>query len=208
MNRRDFLYSSAALALASSTRLRADSPQHQFPERELRSTPYIEETPVPEYHHAPQSAYEAFRDMKFGVRIHWGIYSIWHRGAESWPYLPMSFADRQAYNDLYKTWNPAGFDADAWMDDFRASGLKMFAFTSKHHEGFSMFDTKTSVKSRVNWTAEGGRALKHATSLTPSWRRPSVATSSRSFATPHTSATSKSIYISRILIGTTPTSAL
>lgn len=83
MNRRDFLYSSAAFALASSTGLYADSSaQHHLPEKELRGTSYIEETPVPEYQHAPQSAYEAFRDMKFGVRIHWGIYSIWHR-AES-----------------------------------------------------------------------------------------------------------------------------
>ena len=125
MNRRDFLYSSAALALASSTRLRADSSQHQFPESELRSTPYIEETPVPEYHHAPQSAYEAFRDMKFGVRIHWGIYSIWHRGRESWPFLSMSFADRQQYQQLYRTWNPAGFDADRWMDLFQESGIRV-----------------------------------------------------------------------------------
>ena len=78
----------------------------------LRDEDYIETTPVPEYHSAPASAYEAFQDMKFGIRIHWGIYSIWHRGAESWPYLPMSFEDRQAYNGLYKTWNPAGFDAD------------------------------------------------------------------------------------------------
>jgi len=160
MNRRDFLYSSAALALASSTRLRADSPQHQFPERELRSTPYIEETPVPEYHHAPQSAYEAFRDMKFGVRIHWGIYSIWHRGRESWPFLSMSFADRQQYQQLYRTWNPAGFDADRWMDLFQESGMKMLAFTTKHHDGFSMFDTKTRVRHRANWTASGGPAIE------------------------------------------------
>ena len=98
--------------------------------------------------------------MKFGVRIHWGIYSIWHRGAESWPYLPMSLPDRQTYNSLYKTWNPAAFDAESWMDDFHESGLKMFAFTTKHHEGFSMFDTKTRVKSRANWTAPGGPRLE------------------------------------------------
>lgn len=160
MNRRDLLYSSAALALASSARLRADSPsQRHLPERELRGTSYVEEIPVQEYHHAPQSAYEAFRDMKFGIRIHWGIYSIWHRGRESWPFLKMSFADRQQYQGLYKTWNPSGFDADRWMDLFQESGLKMFAFTSKHHEGFSMFDTKTRVHQRANWTAPGGPVI-------------------------------------------------
>ena len=98
--------------------------------------------------------------MKFGIRLHWGIYSIWHRGAESWPFLNMSFEDRQKYNDLYKTWNPAGFDADEWMNLFAESGLKMFAFTSKHHEGFSMFDTRTRVRQRVNWTAAGGPKIE------------------------------------------------
>jgi alpha-L-fucosidase len=67
---------------------------------------------VPEYHWAPTSAYEAFRGMKFGVRLHWGLYSIWHRGRESWPFLKMSFEDRRQYNELYKTWNPVGFDAE------------------------------------------------------------------------------------------------
>ena len=37
---------------------------------------YVEETPVPEYRHASAEAYEAFKDMKYGVRIHWGLYSI------------------------------------------------------------------------------------------------------------------------------------
>jgi len=162
MNRRDFLASAAAVA--TSARLRGLSqsalPPHGFSPTVLRPDDHIETTPIAEYRNAPAGAYEAFQDMKFGVRIHWGIYSIWHRGAESWPYLPMSLEDRQTYNSLYKTWNPAGFDADAWMDDFRESGLKMFAFTSKHHEGFSMFDTKTRVKSRANWTAPGGPRLE------------------------------------------------
>src|SRR3984885_7112563 len=162
MNRRNFVLSAGALALASSSRLRGQgtAPQHQFPPRELVPVPYIEEVPVPEYHWAPTSSYEAFRDMKFGVRLHWGLYSIWHRGRESWPFLEMSFEDRQKYNDLYKTWNPVGFEADQWVGLFEESGMKMFAFTSKHHEGFSMFDTKTRVKQRANWTAPGGPKIE------------------------------------------------
>jgi hypothetical protein len=46
------------------------------------------------------------------------------------------------------------------MDLFRESGMKMFAFTTKHHEGFSMFDTKTRVRQRANWIAPGGPALE------------------------------------------------
>jgi alpha-L-fucosidase len=162
MNRRAFVLSTGALALASSRRLRGENPRpgHELPPHELRSVPYIEEVPVPEYHWAPTSSYEAFRDMKFGVRLHWGIYSIWHRGRESWPFLQMSFEDRKQYNELYKTWNPVGFNADEWMNLFNESGMKMFAFTSKHHEGFSMFDTKTRVCQRTNWTAPGGPKIE------------------------------------------------
>ena len=162
MNRRDFISSAVAAAAASSMPGLGERAQqvHGFPPSMLKDDPYIENPPVAEYHNAPASAYEAFQDMKFGIRIHWGIYSIWHRGPESWPFLSMSLEDRQAYNNLYKTWNPAGFDADRWTDDFRESGLKMFAFTSKHHEGFSMFDTKTRVKSRANWTAPGGPRIE------------------------------------------------
>ena len=164
MNRREFLASAAAFAAVYTAPRRALSQEQAqapgFPASVLRNDAYIETTPIAGYHSASPAAYEAFQDMKFGIRIHWGIYSIWHRGAESWPFIPMSFEDRQTYINLYKTWNPAGFDADAWMDAFKESGLKMFAFTSKHHEGFSMFDTKTRVKSRANWTAAGGPAME------------------------------------------------
>lgn len=126
----------------------------------LRDVDYIETTPIAGYQNASASAYESFRDTKFGIRIHWGIYSIWHRGPESWPFLLMSLEDRQTYNNLYKSWNPAGFDADAWMDSFKESGMEMFAFTTKHHEGFSMFNTRTRVKNRANWTAAGGPKIE------------------------------------------------
>ena len=162
LNRRDFVMAAGALAVGASARLRGqdNSSGHFFPPRELEPVPYIEKVPVPQYRWAPASAYEAFRDMKFGIRIHWGIYSIWHRGAESWPFLQMSFEDRQKYNSLYLNWNPVGFDADAWTNLFQESGMKMFAFTSKHHEGFSMFDTRTRVRRRANWTAAGGPRIE------------------------------------------------
>jgi alpha-L-fucosidase len=163
MNRRDFITSTSALAALSATPVWAqvqDDP-NSFPASVLQAdSPYVEQVPIDGYHNASPAAYEAFEDMKFGVRIHWGIYSIWHRGAESWPFLTMSFEDRQRYNNLYKTWNPIGFDAESWMQTFKESGMKMFAFTTKHHEGFSMFGTSTRVKSRANWTAPGGPKLE------------------------------------------------
>ena len=141
---------------------------HRLPKSDQnyrRSNNYIEDDPVPEYSWASDEAYEAFQDMKYGVRIHWGLYSIWHMSGESWPFLgnrkpAFDFAKRQEYNQLYKSWNPAGFDANGWMEMFKECGLKMFAFTTKHHEGFSMFDTKTRVKRRANWTAPGGPQME------------------------------------------------
>ncbi len=130
-----------------------------------RSKNYIEEIAVPEYSWASDEAYEAFLDMKYGVRIHWGIYSIWNLSGESWPFLgnrkpDINFEKKQEYQQLYKTWNPTGFDAEEWMSTFKECGLKMFAFTTKHHEGFSMFNTRTKVKQRPNWTAPGGPKIE------------------------------------------------
>jgi alpha-L-fucosidase len=120
---------------------------------------YIEDVPEPDYHHASESAREAFQDMKFGVRIHWGVYSLWETG-ESWPLLGYSDEKRQEYQQLYQRFNPMNFNAEEWMDLFHRAGLKVFAFTAKHHDGFSMFDTHTRVKRRANWAAPGGATLE------------------------------------------------
>jgi alpha-L-fucosidase len=112
---------------------------------------YIESEPDSDYIHAPEQSHEAFRDIKFAVRIHWGIYSIWEMDGESWGYLKLSPQKKMLYNDLYKTFNPAAFDAQEWMDLFKRSGIRAFAFTTKHHDGFSLFHTQTRVKQRVNY---------------------------------------------------------
>ena len=140
------------------------SAKHQLPVtdshyRRVRS--YIEEQPIPEYRWASDAAYEAFRDMKYGVRIHWGLYSLAGFKRESWPFLELSYAERGRYNEMYRTWNPAKFDADAWTSLFAECGLRMFAFTTKHHEGFSMFDTQTRVKQRVRWDSPGSPQLEN-----------------------------------------------
>ena len=109
----------------------------------------------------PSAAYEAFRDMKYGIRIHWGLYSVAGFETESWPYLDLNYQERAQYNQMYRTWNPTGFDADEWTSLFAENGLRMFAFTTKHHEGFSMFDTRARVKQRIRWDAPGGPALEN-----------------------------------------------
>jgi alpha-L-fucosidase len=113
----------------------------------------------PAYRHASPEAYERWRDLKYGLRIHWGVYSM--LGVEaSWPLRDMSNQKKQEYQDLYKKFNPTDFDAEKWMQLFERCGLKCFAFTTKHHDGFSLYDTKTRVKRRVNWVAPGGPKIE------------------------------------------------
>jgi len=141
----------------------SDPSRHYLPKTDRNyghTSGYIEDEPFPEYRWASRQAYEDFNDMKFGVRIHWGLYSITQQPKESWPYLTLPHHEKQAYNELYKTWNPQGFDADEWMELISDAGMKMFAFTTKHHEGFSLFDTKTKVVRRVNYAAAGGPAIE------------------------------------------------
>jgi len=116
---------------------------------------YVEDPPQSGYAHASEAARDAFRDMKYGVRIHWGVYALQEVEA-SWPFLDMSDAERAEYQELYRRFNPEKFNAEQWMGFFDRCGFKCFAFTAKHHDGFSMFDTGTRVKQRVNWAAPGG----------------------------------------------------
>lgn len=121
---------------------------------------YIENDPDPDYRHAPPSAQDAFRDIKFAVRIHWGLYSIHELNHESWKFLEFSNEKKQAYLDSYKDFNPVDFNADRWMEFFKRAGLRCFAFTTKHHDGFSLFDTREVVRQRVNYLAPGGPAIE------------------------------------------------
>lgn len=99
---------------------------------------------------------EHFRDLKLGLMMHFGIYS--QVGIdESWPLVDSSaWRARQMtdmgvgdtfksnYWNLAKTFNPIRFDADAWARAAATNGFKYLCFTTKHHDGFAMFDTKYS----------------------------------------------------------------
>ena len=87
------------------------------------------------------AAKEQFRDDKFGVFIHWGIYSMMARGEwvmynEKLPY--------DEYSRFAGGFFPSRFDAGQWVRQIKASGAKYITITSRHHDGFSMFDTKAS----------------------------------------------------------------
>jgi alpha-L-fucosidase len=100
---------------------------------------------------APETAAakEQFRDDKFGVFIHWGIYSMMARGEwvmfkESIPYAE--------YSKFAGGFYPSRFNADEWVSQIKASGAKYITVTSRHHDGFSMFATKASPYNIVDGT--------------------------------------------------------
>ncbi len=154
-----------AVASAAGMTLAADAVADRestlrFPPSVAKGNPYVEVNPDPDYHHASAAAYDAFRKMKYGVRIHWGLYSFLPDSRESWSFLPLSNEQRQQYLDNSNKWTASNFDPEQWMHFFEDSGFKCFTITTKHHEGFSLFDTKTRVHHRVNWTAPGGPAIE------------------------------------------------
>lgn len=114
----------------------------------------------PDYRHASTEAMERWYDLKYGLRIHWGIYSINASGDASWPLTRHDLAWQGQYHELYKTWNPVGFNAGEWMEMMRRDGLKFFVFTTKHHDGFSMYDTKTKVVKRFSYSGPNEGAIE------------------------------------------------
>ena len=82
-----------------------------------------------------------FQDMKFGLFIHWGVYSV--LGDGEWV-----FHDRHLkideYNRLPALFDPEKFDAKTWVALAKAAGMKYITITSRHHDGFAMFDSKVS----------------------------------------------------------------
>jgi alpha-L-fucosidase len=84
-------------------------------------------------------AIKNWRDARFGMFIHWGPVSLtgheigWSRGAQT----PV-----EEYDNLYRKFNPTRFNADEWVAVAKAAGMKYMVLTTKHHDGFCLWDTK------------------------------------------------------------------
>lgn len=89
---------------------------------------------------------EEFADSKFGVFIHWGIYSIFAQG--EW-YMNKGI-DSKEYAKAAQAFYPHRFNAQEWVSAIKASGAKYICFTTRHHDGFSMWDTKQSDYNIMN----------------------------------------------------------
>lgn len=100
---------------------------------------------------------QKFSDMKFGIFLHWGIYSMFGQG--EW-YMNNANLDWREYAKAASGFYPAKFDAKAWVSAIKDSGAKYITITSRHHDGFSMWGTKQSDFNIVDGTPYGKDVLK------------------------------------------------
>ena len=108
-----------------------------------------------------------WRDAKFGMFIHWGVYSVPAGFYEGKPVagigewimnkgkIPMT-----NYQAFAKDFNPVKYNADDWVKAAKNAGMKYIVITSKHHDGFAMFETKASPWNIVDATPYGKDVLK------------------------------------------------
>ena len=82
-----------------------------------------------------------FQDAKFGLFIHWGVYSVLGDGEWVMNQRKIPIGD---YEKLPPEFNPVDFNAAEWVAIAKAAGMKYITITSKHHDGFAMFDSKVS----------------------------------------------------------------
>ncbi len=117
---------------------------------------YEDERYVPETDSLVLEKLDQWQDLKFGLIMHWGTYSQWgivaswslcsedygwcerKKGANPQDY----FSYKKEYEGLKRTFNPVKFNPKKWSKAAKSAGMKYMVFTTKHHDGFSMFDSK------------------------------------------------------------------
>jgi len=110
---------------------------------------------------------EWWREARFGMFIHWGVYAI---PAGTWDGRQIGSIGEWImnrgkipvadYQRMAKQFNPVKYDPDAWVRMARDAGMKYIVITSKHHDGFALFETKASKWNVVDGTVYGKDLLK------------------------------------------------
>lgn len=144
MHRRTFLRNlgggAAVLALAGCA---------SEPEQQASAGPTFEERQA--------EAQRWFQDARFGLFVHWGVYSVLGKGEWVMQNDRMSVAD---YEQLPPQFNPTGYDPAAWVRLAKEAGMRYVTITSKHHDGFAMWHSKVSRYNVVDGTPYGRDVLK------------------------------------------------
>jgi len=145
-------------ALVSLALLTARQPLTLAPEPSALS-PTGGQATAPRVDAAKEKRLEWFRDAKYGLFIHWGLYAIpageWNGkrspGLGEWVMLRSAVPVKE-YEKLATRFNPVKFDADAWVTLAKDAGMKYIVITSKHHDGFAMFKSSASPYNIVDAT--------------------------------------------------------
>ena len=98
-----------------------------------------------------------FQDAKLGMFVHWGVYSLLGKGEWVMNNDKIPIAE---YQKLPPTFNPTKFDAEAWVKLAKSAGARYITITTKHHDGFCMFDSKLTDYDIVDATPYGKDPIK------------------------------------------------
>jgi alpha-L-fucosidase len=117
----------------------------------LLAVPRAQAPAVPAADPMKEKRLEWFREAKYGLFIHWGLYAIpageWKGqripGIGEW-IMNRAKIPVKEYEQLAKQFNPVKFNADEWVRMAKDAGMKYIVITSKHHDGFALFDSKVS----------------------------------------------------------------
>ena len=141
MKRRELIKSSAGLA---ATSLIPDWVQ-AIPEHEpfLADKSGTNKSVIPRF----GDGRDWFFEFRYGMFVHWGLYSIpgWHEQHQWRARVP-----RTEYIKLADQWNPVKFNPEAWLDLMEEAGMKYITITTKHHDGFCLWDTKQTGFNTMN----------------------------------------------------------
>jgi alpha-L-fucosidase len=137
MTRRDYLHTMGkGVMLAASAAAMSCASGQKISDQKAADEPKKEDmTPPPEH----ERRIQWWREAKFGMFIHWGLYSLLgrHEWAMEVEGIPVS-----EYGEMAKKFKPQPNAARAWAKLAKQAGMKYMVMTSKHHEGFCHFDSK------------------------------------------------------------------
>ena len=158
------MVSLAAVPICLAVAAPADAPPAAAPDepKTVKVNPYADETPAQR-----DARMKWWREARFGMFIHWGVYSVpagiykdkQISGIGEWIMnrgkIPVAF-----YKQYARQFNPVKYDPDAWVRLAREAGMKYIVITSKHHDGFALFDSKVTDWDVVDATPYGKDLLK------------------------------------------------
>ncbi len=142
MKRRTLLKSSAAIAATSLFTLKTDA--NPFMGVNSSSVnPNGMKNGIPRF----GDGRDWFFESRYGMFVHWGLYSIpgWHEQHQWRARVP-----RVEYVKLADQWNPKKFNPEEWLDLMEEAGMKYITLTTKHHDGFCLWDTRQTLFNTMN----------------------------------------------------------